>query len=229
MTSSRGARPIRLIVVSENGLYRDLLSGALAGLPELEVVGALAGGSEAVAAMAGLAADVAVVDSPVADPFAGTQVGMALRQRLPGLGIVVLGDQPHPGAMPALSAQDVPGWAYLVKGSLQDIHTLHRAIIGAADHLVLIDAAALPGVAGRSPGPIQRLSARERELLAMISLGLSNTSIARRFRLAEKTVENMVSLLYQQLDLQGARQDFHPRVAAALLYLRVIRGGLPGF
>ncbi len=227
MTSARCGRPIRLVLVSEDGLYRELLSGALARLPELEVVGALAGGREAMAAAPGLAPDVAVVDTPPGDPLAGAQLGMALRQRRPGIGIVLLGDHPHGSGMAALSAQDVPGWAYLVKGSVQDIHTVHRAIVGAAEHLVLIDADVLPRLAHRSPGPIQRLSRREQELLAMIALGLSNTSIARRFRLAEKTVENMVSMLYQQLDLHGARQDFHPRVSAALLYLRAIRGGQP--
>ena len=189
--------PIRLAVVSADGLYRDLLAAALATLPGLQVLGVLASADDALAAIGQLRADVAVLDDPLPGPLDGTQLGLTLRQRRPGLGIVLLSDRAHPTDVAALAPEDRAGWAHLGKSAVGDLQTLHRAIRGAAEHLLLVDTEALPGPATALP-----------------------EAIARQFHLAEKTVENQVSLLYQRLGLQRGHSDLHPRVGAALLYLR---------
>ncbi len=212
--------PIRLAVVSADGLYRDLLAAALATLPGLQVLGVLASADDALAAIGQLRADVAVLDDPLPGPLDGTQLGLTLRQRRPGLGIVLLSDRAHPTDVAALAPEDRAGWAHLGKSAVGDLQTLHRAIRGAAEHLLLVDTEALPGPATALPEAIAQLSPRDRQLLALIAQGFSNSAIARQFHLAEKTVENQVSLLYQRLGLQRGHSDLHPRVGAALLYLR---------
>ena len=217
--------PIRLAVVSADGLYRDLLAAALATLPGLQVLGVLASADDALAAIGQLRADVAVLDDPLPGPLDGTQLGLTLRQRRPGLGIVLLSDRSRPADLAALAPEQRAGWAHLGKLAVGDLQTLHRAIRGAAEHLLLVDTEAQPGPAAALPEAIAQLSPRERQLLALIAQGFSNSAIARQFHLAEKTVENQVSLLYQRLGMQRGHSDLHPRVGAALLYLR---GGEPG-
>lgn len=221
---SASAGPTRLVIVSEDGLYRDLLAHTLAQMSGLQVIGVLAGAREALLAVPALGADVVLLDTPLGGAVDGVQLALALRQWRPALGIVLLGARADLSGVPVLAPENLPGWVYLVKGSVPDLGTLERAIQQADDGLVALDGGVLPQLAARRPEALAELSGRERELLALIASGLANAAISRRFRLADKTIENMVSTLYQRLDIHRLRDAFHPRVAATLLYLRVSAG-----
>jgi DNA-binding NarL/FixJ family response regulator len=72
---------------------------------------------------------------------------------------------------------------------------------------------------GREPGPLDGLTPREREVLALMAEGRSNAAIGDRLALTEKTVEGNVRTILSKLDLEPAAED-HRRVLAVLTYLR---------
>jgi len=92
------------------------------------------------------------------------------------------------------------------------------------------------GVEAHRPGPTarsrdalaqwrtaRRLTPRQREILELIAQGYNNAAIAERLVLAEKSIENQINLLYQQLDIDRSLAAIQPRVKAVLIYLEESR------
>jgi DNA-binding CsgD family transcriptional regulator len=73
---------------------------------------------------------------------------------------------------------------------------------------------------------VQRLTARERQVLALLAEGLSNDAVSVRLRVAPKTTERHISHIYEKLDLRIS-PDTHRRVIAAILYARWAAAGEP--
>ena len=228
---AESGRALRVAVVEDEGLYRDLLCRGLADEPRLQVVGAFADPDSALAAVPHLRPDVAVLDINLGARINGVQLGLLLRESLPNLGLVLLSNHRDPRFLPFSDPRQLAGWSYLLKRSVEDVPALRRAIEGAAARWVVLDAELLSAMRAREDGPIARLNARERRLLQLIAEGFTNSSIARHLLVAEKTIENQVSLLYQALGIgrtqeqgdAGAADGLHPRVQAVLMYLRASR------
>ena len=79
---------------------------------------------------------------------------------------------------------------------------------------------AIPSTSGRKGGPLERLTAREREVLGYMAEGRSNAGIASAMVVSEGAVEKHVSSIFGKLDLMPADTD-HRRVLAVLHYLEV--------
>ena len=77
----------------------------------------------------------------------------------------------------------------------------------------------------REPDPLDVLTDREREVLAQLAEGRSNTAIASTLFIAERTVESHTTQIFQKLGLEE-HPDVHRRVAAVLTYLRSMRSGV---
>jgi DNA-binding NarL/FixJ family response regulator len=73
--------------------------------------------------------------------------------------------------------------------------------------------------AGSERQALRRLSGREREILGLISAGLSNTAIAERLTVMERTIESHIARIFAKLDLQPEPGE-NRRVLAVLIYLR---------
>jgi len=213
---------IRVAVVEDEPLYRGLLEHHLARHPRLEVVGAYADGAAALAGVPGDRPDVVTLDIELPGKVDGIQVGLSLRQKLPGLGIVVLSNHADPRFLGALPREAISGWSYLLKKSVSDIETLDRAIEGAAGGTVILDPAIVAGMRPRPGGPLARLTPRQREIMDLVAQGLTNAAIAERLVLAEKSVENQLTIIYGELGIDRRELDpsVHPRVSAVLAYLR---------
>ncbi|HEY8489711.1 MAG TPA: response regulator transcription factor [Dehalococcoidia bacterium] len=221
MTQPSQHPPIRVLIAGGEDLYRDLLRIALSRHPRFEVVGAYADGESALEAAAAQRPDVALLDLELAGNLDGVQAGILLRRRLPETGIILLSGDEDADYLAAIPRETVDGWSHLLKGSISDVETLARAIEGAAAGFAVLHPR-LASRARRRPragGVLARLTPRQREILRLIALGFSNTAIAQRLVLAEKSVENQVSLLYQQLGIDRRGGALHPRVRAALIYL----------
>jgi len=214
---------IKVVIVEDESLYRDLLRVALSQHPLLDVVGTFADGQCALAAMTDLNAQVAILDIDLRSALNGVQVGLMLRQRWPQLGIVLLSNHGDPQFISSLPAEIMPGWSYLLKKSVSDVTALQRAIEGATVGLVVLDPRLATGMRPRVGGVLSRLTPRQQEVLALIAQGFTNAAIAQQLTLSEKSVENQINLLYQQLEVDRGRSALHPRVKAVLTYLNESR------
>jgi DNA-binding NarL/FixJ family response regulator len=207
------------MLVEDEPLYRHMLSVALAQYPQFEVVGDFGGTDEALGAASKLDPQVAVLDIELPGTTNGVQLGLALRQLMPSLGVLLLSNHSDPAFLSAVPRGSIAGWSFLQKKSVRNLDALVRAIEGAAMGLVVLDEELVSGRGAARSEVIARLSARQREVLALIAQGYTNAAIADQLVLSEKSVENYTNQIYQQLKIGGADTSMHPRVTAALLYV----------
>lgn len=215
--------PIRVILVEDEALYRDLVRIALSQDSELQVVGSFGDAETALAEAEALQPDVAILDIELGGPLNGIEVGLRLRSTLPRIGVVLLSGHRDPEFIASLPAEILAGWSYLLKQSVDDVDTLRRAIQGAAAGEVTLDPLLVSGIHPRSASRLARLSPRQRAILALIAQGLTNGAIAARLALSEKSIENQTNLIYQQLGVERRNGSVHPRVDAVLRYMQESR------
>ena len=215
---------IRVMVVEDEGLFRELLCSALTARPRFEVVRSFAGAAPALAAAAALRPDVAILDVQLGGSVNGVQLGLQLRRSLPGLGVVLLSNFLEPEFLAAVPAREMAGWCYLLKRSVADLATLERAVEGAAMGLVVLDPALARHLSSERAGSLGRLTQRQREILALVAQGFTNAAIADQLHLSLKSVENHINGLYQELGIDRADRNVHPRVKAVIQYLGELSG-----
>jgi DNA-binding NarL/FixJ family response regulator/DNA-binding XRE family transcriptional regulator len=214
---------LRVMLVEDEDLYRDLLQTVLGQQPRLDVVGAFRDAPAALATGPSLRPDVAVLDIQLPGGLDGIHLGLALRQALPSLGIVLLSNHADLRFVAALHRRPVTGWSYLLKQSVRDVAALRHAVEGAADGDVVLDPRLVAGLQPRAGGPLERLTRRQRDVLALVAQGLTNAAIARQLVLAEKSVENLLTGIYEAFGIDRREQGVHARVKAVLLYLQESR------
>ncbi|WP_218011192.1 response regulator transcription factor [Herbidospora mongoliensis] len=195
----------RVLIADDHPVYRDGLRMMLASTGEVDVVGTAADGGEAVEKALDLRPDVVVMDlqMPVMDGVTATQRIVA---ELPGVGVLAL--TMHDDDETVFSAVRAGARGYLVKGAGQT--EILRAIKAVAGGEVIFGPALASRVTrffARLPSePFPQLTAREREVLALIAAGLSNRQIADRLFLAPKTVRNNVSNVFAKLQVADRAQ-----------------------
>lgn len=212
-------RTVRLVLAEDESLFRDLLGMALTQYPDLEVVGAFSDGETAVREAPALRPDVALMDIELGGQLNGVQAAILLRRALPDLGIVLLSNQGSPRLLASLPQDSLGGWSYLLKQSVRDIASLHRAIEGAAAGLMVLDPSLVANRKARTGGAIERLTPRQREIMGLVAQGYTNAAIAEKLVVATKTVEKQLNLLYQELQVDRNTSALHPRVKAVLIYM----------
>ena len=113
------------------------------------------------------------------------------------------------------------GMGYLLKERIVEGAVLLDAVRRLAEGECVIDPTIVAQSmrARREPGQLGELTGREREVLAQLAEGRSNTAIARELFIAERTVEAHTTQIFQKLGLEES-SDVHRRVSAVLAYLR---------
>lgn len=215
-------KELKLLIVEDEALYRDLLAMALT-TPQTKVVGAYEDGQSALAGCQNQQVDVAVLDIELPGPYNGIQLGLVLRKIYPKIGIVLLSNHSDPAFFSAIPQDKVNGWSYLSKKSVGDVEALHRAIIGAAEGLVVLDQQLVNKATPRKGSLLEQLTPRQHEIMSLIAQGYSNAAIAERLVLAPKSVENHINQMYQVLDIDTHNPQIQPRVKAVLTYLQQMR------
>jgi DNA-binding NarL/FixJ family response regulator len=167
--------------------------------------------------------DVAIVDirMPPTHTDEGLRAARELRRRHPTLGILVLSQYVRPSYAFELLADDARGMGYLLKDRISDLRELTDAVERVGHGGSVLD----PSVVGqlvrrprRGHDPIDDLSEREREVLALMAEGRSNRAIADRLVITERTVEKHVTSILMKLRIPES-QDDHRRVLAVIAYL----------
>ncbi len=210
---------VRILIVEDEGLFRDMLKITLGSLPNLEVVEAVSNGSAAVEAADRLLPDVVLMDIELGCDPNGIAAGRAIKEEHPGIGIIILSAHKEREYLNVMAAQDMSGWSYLLKQSVTDAEALVRAIEGAASGLVVMDPSVVEGMRPRQGSLTAGLTPRQQEVLTMMAQGFNNSAIAKHLVLGTKSVENYINAIYQELGLNH-NGPLHPRVQAVLSYIR---------
>ena len=205
------------LVLLREGLTRLLVENGM------EVVAAVDNGDALITSVLLERPDLAIVDVRLPPTFAdeGLRAALEVRSRVPETAILVLSQYVEQTYARELLADGRGGTGYLLKDRVIDIpqfvEALHRVASGgtALDPEVV---AQLFAVRRRSD-PLDRLTAREKDVLALMAEGRSNSGIAERLVVTVGAVEKHVASILQKLDLPRADSD-HRRVLAVLAYLQ---------
>ncbi len=167
--------------------------------------------------------DAVVVDirMPPTHTTEGLDAARSLAERHPGVGVLVLSAYVDPHYAVQLVESGTSGTGYLLKERVADPGELTDAVRRVAAGGVVIDPGVVARLVGRARArnPLDSLSEREREVLAMMAEGRSNQAICEQLFLSPKTVEAHVHNVFAKLDLHQAA-DTNRRVLAVLAYLR---------
>ncbi|RSM55649.1 DNA-binding response regulator [Actinoplanes sp. ATCC 53533] len=210
------------IVIAEDGLIvREGIAGMLRHFGH-EVVAAVADAPALLAAVAEHRPDVVVTDVRMPPGFSdeGLQAAIALRAADPELPVLVLSqyvEQTY--AAELLDSGPSAGVGYLLKDRIGDVAEFVDAVDRVAAGRTVVDPEVVRQLLGRRRDPLSRLTPREREVLALMAEGRSNTAIARTLVVSEAAVAKHIGSLLAKLDLPPDGDD-HRRVRAVLAYLR---------
>jgi DNA-binding NarL/FixJ family response regulator len=213
---------VRVILADDSILLREGIARILedAGC---EVVGQAGTAEELLLKVRSYSPDVAVVDIRMPPSYTdeGLQAAREIREKHPGVGVLVLSQYVEPGYAMDLLAESAEGIGYLLKDRISDVDDFASAVRRVAEGGSALDPAIVSQLVGRRRGtdPIDSLTPREREVLELMAEGRSNAGIAERLVVTERAVEKHVTSIFGKLRLPAASAD-HRRVLAVLAYLR---------
>jgi DNA-binding NarL/FixJ family response regulator len=213
---------VRIVIAEDDALLREGLA-LLLRAEGLDVVATAEDPASLLAAVDEHKPDVAIVDvrMPPTHTDEGIVAAVEARRRLPGLAVLVLSAYVEQAFATDLLAGGAAGLGYLLKERVgrveQFLEALHRVAGGgtAVDPEVI----GLLLARSRPDDALERLSPRERDVLALMAEGLGNTAIAERLVVTEGAVHKHIRSIFAKLDLApDDRAD--RRVTAVLRYLR---------
>jgi DNA-binding NarL/FixJ family response regulator len=144
---------------------------------------------------------------------------LVIRAELPRTAVLVLSQYVEKEYAAELLAENAEGVGYLLKDRVGDIDKFIDTVRRVADGGSALDPEVVSQMlARRSAGPLDELTPREWEVLAMMAEGRSNRSIASELVVTERAVEKHVTSIFAKLDLPASADD-HRRVLAVLAYL----------
>jgi DNA-binding NarL/FixJ family response regulator len=216
--------PIRVVIGEDNLLVREGLRQLLARDPGIEVVAAAGDMATLTEACDREEPDVVITDirMPPTETDEGIRLAGELRESHPRMGVVVLSQYADPIYALALLEHGSDRRAYLLKERVHNRAELTAAIRAVATEGSLIDPKIVEGLVHAREqsdrSPLNALTAREREVLAEIAQGKSNTAIAESLFLTKRAVEKHINAIFLKLGLADS-QDVSKRVKAALILL----------
>ena len=213
---------MQVVIGEDQALMRDGLTLMLerAGF---EVVGVAGDGTDLVRKARAHAPDIVVADirMPPTQTDEGLRAALTIRDAEPDTAIVVLSQHVQRSyASELLQSGGARGVGYLLKQRIADSQTFCSDLrrIGAGGSILDPEVVATMLSRARRHDPIERLTARQREVLALMAEGRSNAGIAQRLFLTEKGVLKHVAHIYGELGLTPCADD-HRRVLAVVRYL----------
>jgi DNA-binding NarL/FixJ family response regulator len=214
---------LRLVIADDSILLREGMSRLLAeaGFDIVDLAGTP---DELLASVRSHKPDVAIVDirMPPTHTDEGLRAAEAIRaEHGRAVGILVLSQYIETTFALRLVADGAGGVGYLLKDRVEDLHDFADAIRLIANGGSVIDPEVVAQLVGRRRArvPLDDLTEREREVLALMAEGRSNQAICDRLFLAPKTVEAHIASIFSKLELLPAPDD-HRRVLAVLAHLR---------
>ncbi|MFM9369937.1 response regulator [Streptomyces sp. Da 82-17] len=213
--------PLTVVLAEDSPLMRDGLVGVLTRFGH-EVAAAVGDADALIAAAREHRPDIVVTDVRMPPHHAddGLRAAIALRRESPDLPVLVLSqyiEQSYAAHLLDLGSDS--GVGYLLKDRVSAVTEFVDAVTQVADGATVVDPEVVRQLLNRRHDPLQRLTPREREVLALMAEGRANAAIARALYVTEAAVNKHVSSILQKLDLHIDGEG-HRRVLAVLAYLR---------
>ena len=213
---------MRIVIGEDSALFREGLARLLEDAGH-DVVAKESDATDVVRAVDTQLPDLVITDirMPPDNTDDGARAARALRDSHPDLGIVLLSQ--HVESTHSVALTRLGRFGYLLKDRTLDVDdfldTIERVARGgsALDPEVVAHLLRPLG----APGPVDSLTTRERDVLALVAEGRTNAAIARRLWLSERTVETHISGVIAKLGIAGTVDD-HRRVLAVLAYLESV-------
>lgn len=201
--------PIHILIADDHTLFRDGLKALFGSLPDTEVVGEAAAGTETVALAEQLQPDVVLMDIQMPG-LNGIEATRRIVQTSPHIGVIVVTMFEDDDSVFAAMRAGAKG--YVLKGADQEemlrvIQAVARgeALFGPAIAARLQSYFSLPKPQA-SPEAFPDLTDREREVLALLAQGFNNGDIAHSLHISQKTVRNHCSNIFSKLQVVDRAQ-----------------------
>src|SRR5438067_10768780 len=213
---------MRVIVADDSVLLREGVTRLLENAGH-EVVGQAADRDELMRKTRAHKPDVAIIDirMPPTHTNEGLQAAREIREEMPDTGVVVLSAYIEETYALELLGEDAAGVGYLLKDRVWDGDRFADAVRRVAEGGSALDPEVVSHMLGRRrvKEPLQELTAREYDVLALMAEGRSNQAIAESLVISSRAVEKHVTSIFTKLKLPPAPED-HRRVLAVLAFLR---------
>ena len=212
---------MRIVIAEDSVLLRAGLTRLLVDAGE-EVVSSVGDADELLRVVELHQPDLCVVDvrMPPTHTDDGLRAALEIRRRWPSVGILVLSQYVEERYATELLAVDTSGLGYLLKDRVADVADFLVDVRRVGAGGTALDPEVVAQLLARSGrgNALDRLSPREREVLALMAEGRSNQAIAEALVVSDGAVEKHVSNIFTKLDLLPAEQD-NRRVLAVLQWL----------
>jgi DNA-binding NarL/FixJ family response regulator len=230
---ARAARPVppgsgtapgrpRAVLAEDSALFREGLTRLLTDAG-YDVAATAADADELLLQVRGHRPDVVITDirMPPTHTTEGLAAALQIRAEFPGVAVLVLSQYVETTYAMKLLGDNPRGVGYLLKDRVANSRELCEAIQRVLRGGSVIDPEVVAELLGRrrERDPVQELTGREREILALMAEGRSNQAICERLILSSRTVETHVAHIFTKLGLPPSTDD-HRRVLAVLAYLR---------
>ena len=216
---------MRIVIAEDDALLREGLA-LLLRAESLDVVATASDPDELLAAVDEHRPDVALVDvrMPPTHTDEGIVAAVEARRRHPGLAVLVLSAYVEQAFATELLAGGSAGLGYLLKERVGRVEQFLDALRRVAAGGTAIDPDVVTQLLSRtrSDPRLERISLRERDVLALMAEGLGNTAIAERLVVTEGAVHKHIRSIFAKLDLPPSEQTDR-RVTAVLHYLEDVR------
>jgi DNA-binding NarL/FixJ family response regulator len=213
---------LRVAIAEDSVLLREGLTRLLAEAGH-QVVAAATDAEELMRAVDACGPDVCVIDVRMPPTFTdeGLRAALVIRNRWPDTGVLVLSQWVEERYATELIAGSPHGVGYLLKDRVADVSEFLDALLRVADGGSALDPEVVAQLLARSRHPLSVLTSREREVLALMAEGRSNSDIAETLTVSGAAVGKHINSIFSKLGLASGEHG-HRRVLAVLHYLNGI-------